>query len=291
MMITSMGKKLLLFSLPPFFAVVAFVLFVVYLNKDSGKGALQVTASPKSAVFLNDKLIGETPLCKCEGQDMLATGSYAVRLVPKEGDFPPYEEHIKIGSSVLTVVDRIFGNAGLGEGKVITLDALSSSTAVELSILSFPEDITVYADNNEIGKTPLKITTLTASDHELRLVKDGYREKKIRIKLVAGYRVTLVATLGILLNLESGNTTATPSASVQQVASVSAIPTVVKVIILNTPTGFLRVRDSGSLSGKEIAQVKPGETYDLVEEKVGWFSIKLPNGKIGWVSSSYAKKQ
>lgn len=286
-----MIKKLLLFFLPPFFAVVAFVLFVVYLDRDSGKGALQVTASPKSAVFLNGKLIGETPLCKCEGQDMLATGSYTVRLVPKENDFPPHEEHVKIGSSVLTVVDRIFGSGGLGEGKVITLDPLSNSTAVELSIASFPEDITVYADNNEIGKTPLKITTLTASDHELRLVKEGYREKKIRIKLVAGYRVTLVATLGILLNLESDSATATPSASVQQIASSSAIPTVVKVVILNTPTGFLRVRDSGSLSGKEIGRVNPGEIYDVIEEKVGWFSITMKDGKTGWISNQYAKKQ
>lgn len=286
-----MIKKLLLFFLPPFFAVVAFALFVVYINKDSGKGALQVTASPKSAVFLNGKLIGETPLCKCEGQDMLGVGNYTVRLVPKENDFPPHEEHIKIGLSVLTVVDRIFGNGGLGEGKVITLDALTNPTAVELSIASFPEDITVYADNNEIGKTPLKITTLTASDHELRLVKEGYREKKIRIKLVAGYRVTLVATLGILLNLESDGSTATPSASVQQIASMSAIPTAVKIVILNTPTGFLRVRDSGSLSGKEIGRVNPGEVYDVVEEKVGWYSITMKDGKTGWISNQYAKKQ
>ncbi len=286
-----MLKKVLLFLLPLLLAVIAFVLFVLFLNKDTEKGALQVTASPKSAVFLNGKLIGETPLCKCEGEDMLWVGNYAVRLVPKEGDLPPYEEHIKIGSSVLTVVDRIFGNGGLGEGKVITLDPLSDPTAVELSIVSFPEDITVFADNNEIGKTPLKITTLTASDHELRLVKEGYREKKIRIKLISGYRLTLVATLGIILDLQTKTATATPSAAVELIASSSAIPTTTKVVILNTPTGFLRVRDSGSLSGKEIGRVNPGEVYDLIEEKTGWFSIALSDGKVGWISSTYAKKQ
>lgn len=284
-----MVKKILLFLLPPLFAIAAFVVFVLSLNKDTGKGALQVTASPKSAVFLNDKLIGETPLCKCEGQDMLATGSYTVRLVPKEGDFTPYQEHITVGSSVLTVVDRIFGIGAMSEGKVITLTKLSNVNAVELSILSFPEDITVYADNNEIGKTPLKITTLTASDHELRLVRDGYREKKIRIKLVAGYRVTLVATMGIMLDLESKK--ATESAILEPIASSSAIPTVSKVVILKTPTGFLRVRDNGSLSGKEIGRVSPGEVYDIVEEKVGWLSITLKDGQVGWVSSNYTKKQ
>ncbi len=283
-----MLKKFLLFLLPPILAVAAFFAIVWYVNKDPGMGALQVTASPKSAVFIDGRLIGETPLCKCEGQDMLKSGNYTIRLVPKEGNLLPYEEHITIGSSVLTVVDRIFGDGGLSEGKVITLTKINDANSAELEVLSFPEDITVLADDAEIGKTPIKITTLTASDHELRLQKDGYREKIIRIKLVAGYKLTLVATLGVSLNLDFAN--ATGSAQ-QASASASTLPTVTKVVILDTPTGFLRVRDSGSLSGKEIAQAKPGEIYDLIEEKEGWFSIKLQDGKVGWISNTYAKKE
>lgn len=286
-----MVKKLLLFFVPLMLAVVAFFAVVFYVNKDPGIGALQVTASPKSAVFINNKLVGETPLCKCEGQDMLQSGSYTVRLVPKEGNFPPYEEHITIGSSVLTVVDKIFGDGGLGEGKVITLTKIADANTAELAVLSFPEDITVLADDNEIGKTPVKIATLTASDHELRLQKAGYREKVIRIKLVAGYRLTLVATLGVSINLDLANATNSAAQSAVASTSASALPTVTKVVILDTPTGFLRVRDRGSLSGKEIAQAKPGEAYDLVEEKESWFSIKLKDGKVGWISSSYAKKE
>ncbi|MCL5970413.1 MAG: SH3 domain-containing protein, partial [Patescibacteria group bacterium] len=64
----------------------------------------------------------------------------------------------------------------------------------------------------------------------------------------------------------------------------------VKILILDTPTGFLRVRDSASLSGKEIAQVKPGEKYDFLSEQTGWFEIKLNDGKTGFISSQYSQK-
>lgn len=279
-------KRALLFLLPPLFAIIAFFLLVIFLNREKALGALQVTASPKSKVYLDGKLIGETPLCKCEGDSMLKVGNYTLRLLPNEGNFIAYEEKISIGGSVLTVLDRIFGEGALGEGKVITLTKLPKSKSVELSVLSFPEGVNVYVDNVDSGKTPLTHQNLTASDHELRLTREGYREKTVRIRTVSGYRVTVVATLGVLPDL-------TPSLAspAGQIATSSALPSVTKVIILDTPTGFLRVRESGSLSATEVGRVNPGETFDLIEEKEDWFLIKLEDGKVGWVSNQYAKKQ
>ncbi len=279
-------KKILLFGSPFVLAVVVFSAVVYYLSQNSQKGALQVTAIPKSKVYLDNKLIGETPLCKCEGSDMLPTRQYTLKLVP-EGDFPPYEEKITIGSSVLTVIDKTFGKGAFGEEKTITLSKLADAKAVELVVVSFPQDVQIFVDNTELGKTPLSNKILTASDHELRLVKEGYKEKTIRIRTVSGYKLTVIATLGVLPNLD----TPLSSASAQLVATQSAMPTVVKVTILQTPTGFLRVRESGSLNAAEIARVNPGDSFDFVEEKEEWFAIKLKDGKTGWVSNQYAKKQ
>ncbi len=280
-------KRIVLFLLPPVLAILAFFLLVVFLHKDSAKGALQVTANPKSKVYLDGKLVGETPLCKCEGEDMLRTGTYTLRLVPNEGTFTPHEEKITIGPSVLTVVDRIFGEGALGEGKIITLTKLPGKKNNELYVLSFPEAARLFVDNNEVGKTPLRHDTLTASDHEIRLVRDGYREKTIRIRTVVGYKVTVVATLGVLPNLTPQAT----SSAQTQTATQSALPAVTKIVILNTPTGFLRVRQTASVGSLEVGRVTPGETFDLVEEKSGWFSIRLSDGKVGWVSAQYANKQ
>ncbi len=79
------------------------------------------------------------------------------------------------------------------------------------------------------------------------------------------------------------------TASATQVSTASAVLTT-KVLILNTPTGFLRVREDASIASKEITKVKPGESYELLEEKTNWFKIKIDDKTTGWISSQYAKK-
>ena len=65
-----------------------------------------------------------------------------------------------------------------------------------------------------------------------------------------------------------------------------------KITIKETDTGWLRVRSIPG--GSEIGKVYPGETFELLQEKDGWFLIEgeeaksLPAGRQGWVSSRYA---
>ena len=65
-----------------------------------------------------------------------------------------------------------------------------------------------------------------------------------------------------------------------------------KVEILQTDTGFLRVRENPSTLGKEIRQVRPGESYSLldIDGKTGWFKIELEDGTVGWISNQYARE-
>lgn len=281
-----MRRKLLLFTAPPLLALFVFILTIFLLNRNAGKGALQVTAQPKSKVYLNNKLIGQTPLCKCEGPDMIEAGEYTIKLSP-EGDLSAFEEKITITKSALTVVDRTFGKGALSEGSTITLTKLDNTKELALSAFSFPHGVDVFVDNTFSGKTPLSIKTLTASDHTIRFERSGYREKTVRIRAVLGYKLTVLATLGIMPSLTEEE--ASPSA--QLIASPSATPVPLQVVILNTPTGFLRVRESGSLASSEIARVVPGEIFDFVKEQEGWFAIRLKDGRVGWVSSQYARKQ
>ncbi len=63
------------------------------------------------------------------------------------------------------------------------------------------------------------------------------------------------------------------------------------MIILDTPTGFLRVRENNSVGSAEVARVTPGDSYELLEEQDSWFKIKLDAGSSGWISSQYAEKR
>ncbi len=279
-------KKVLLFFLPLLLAILLFVFFTFFT--DRGKGALQITSVPKSKVFLNGKLLGETPLGKYEAADMLKTGEYTIRLVPQEGDFSPFEQKIKITKSVLTVVDRTFGKGSEGEGSIITLTPLLDKKSLELLTLSFPQEAEVLLDSNTKGKTPILLKNITDSEHILTLEKKGYKQKTIRIRITAGYKLEALVFLGVSESLNN-----TSNVPVIPIASPSATPAVIKVTILQTPTtdNHLNVRESPSLSGKIIDQVFTGEIFDFIDEQNGWFEIKLVNGKTGWVSAQYAKKE
>ncbi len=277
-------KKAILLIIPLILAVVAFLGYMFLINKDSGKGALQVTSLPQSAVYLNGKLIGQTPLCKCEASDMVTVGEYTLKLAPKDPSISPFEQKITITKSILTVVDRTFGAGAQSEGSMITLAPLDDKTSTEIRVLSVPDRTDVFLDNNLMGTTPLLLKNITESDHEIKLQKTGYKEKVVRIRTVAGYILEVMAYIGV--NDAAVNITPTPiPTGVPTIAPITA-----KVTILRTPTGFLRVRETASVTSAEVGRVQPGEIYDILAQDQGWYQIKLTSGMTGWISNQYAQE-
>jgi hypothetical protein len=280
--------KKFLFIIAPFIVVILiFSTIIFFLSQNKGKGALQVTSVPQAKVYLNNKYIGQTPLAKYELKDMITAGSYIIKLTPTDGNFEPFEQRITISSKVLTVVDKTFGPQGIGSGSIISLTPISDKKDTQISTVTFPDMAEVFLDNNLQGPTPLLLKGITESDHELKLTKEGYKDKIIRVKTVSGYKLDTLIFLGV--NPDFASASAAQISSPSAAISAKALP-IAKVLILQTPTGFLRVRDQASLAGVEIGQAKPGETYPLLDEQTSWFKIKF-NDKDGWISSSYAQKQ
>lgn len=287
--------KKIVFTVFTLFILVAVGLFSYqFFWAKNETGALQVTSSPQSKVYLDGEYLGTTPLCRCPQsdaldsetvQEMLPIGEYTIRLVPTSGGLPEFQEKITIEKSVLTVVDRKFAEGAAAEGVVISLTDLRDPSSNELTIVSLPDKVDVYLDDSLKGKTPLSLKELTPSDHTLTLQKEGYKTKTVRIRATNGYKLVAKGYLAIDPSFVAG---------VQTTASSSATPTpglsVVKVRILQTGTGFLRVREENSLGAPEIARVSPDEEYTLLEEQVGWFQIQLADQSKGWISSQYAEK-
>jgi len=276
-------KKLLYIISPFLIAILIFSIIILFVSRNKDRGALQVTSAPLSKVYLNGKLVGQTPLCKCDLNSMIEVGDYTLRIVSNEGNFDPFEQKITIFPKVLTVVDRTFASQALAEASIISLNPLADKNQSSISVISFPTDAQVFLDNALQGQTPLLINNITESDHELKLTREGYKEKTVRIKSALGYKLEAIIFLGI--DPQIATTSANP------VASASAVSSSPKVIILETPTGFLRVRKTSSVASAVVGEVKPGEIYDLIDEKSGWYEIKLNDKVNGWVSSQYAQKQ
>ncbi len=276
-----MLRKIILFIIPLLVLTILFLVIIIIINREGGKGALQVTSITTSQIYLDGKLIGKTPLCLCELPQLIKVGEYELKVTPVGKDFKEYSQKIKINQGALTVVDRTFDNQLTSStGSIITLSGISNKNKSELLVLSFPSGAQVILDSNSVGNTPLLLDDVSSSDHEIKILKDGYKEKVIKVKTISGKRLEATIIMGVRTDLATDTPKATPTAVL-----------INKIVILDTPTGFLRVRESDSLNAAQITTVKPGDQFELVSEKTGWYQIKLPDGKTGWISSEYGQKE
>lgn len=90
----------------------------------------------------------------------------------------------------------------------------------------------------------------------------------------------------------SSATKATPTPTPTTSTSSNKPSTTTKpyVEILSTPTGWLRVRDTASSTGKELTKLDTGATVPYASaSSSGWLKVKYDGTATGWVSSDYAK--
>ncbi len=272
-----------------FFAVliifVGFFLLFQVLGKilPKGKGALQITSNVAAKVLLNGKDIGTTPLCKCEINERIDEGTYTVQLIPQDNS-DSFITKVQINKGVLTALDRTFLPGSFASSYTLLLEKNYSKDA-DLAIYSIPSESLVTLDGNDVGVTPLTLKKVSASEHEIELQKGGYGKKTIRLRAVPGYKLKVQALLGTLPSsneiLPGSESSPTPTPTAAQKDTLT---------ILSTPTGFLRVRKDASVNSEEIGRVKPNDTLTILQESSGWFQVQLPDGKSGWISSDFAKK-
>jgi hypothetical protein len=193
---------------------------------------------------------------------------------------------------------------------MLWLEKITSSKA-EMTIVSVPEGANVLLDDQSKGVSPISLTDLPGGDHTLVVNSPGFEPRTIKVKLTAGYKLNATVSLAlsptqVTAGISGDQPIASPSSTLAPVISSGAgtpspkpsltpTPTVdqtapKKVKILDTPTGFLRVRKEPSVNSDELAQVKPGEIYVVVDSQSGWYKISYTESADGWISSQYAQK-
>lgn len=288
-----MKRKLLLVLSIILVATGLFLLFkVVYSLKDVTRGGLQVTANTKGKVFLEGKFIGDLPVRKLGQQDTLPTGNYELRVEPEDASLPIFTSRIKINGGVLTAIDKTFLPGSLGSSYVLTLEK-SSEQKPTIEITTIPDGALVTIDSIAVGSTPYKSDSLSPSEHEVELQKEGFAKKTIRVRTVDNHILVVSANLG---TGELGNIPqVTPTGSIlSPTTTVSPTPAPIassSVTILNTPNGFLRARSGAGTAFGEVTRVKPGDSYQVLSESNGWYEIKIDENTSGWVSSQFATKE
>jgi hypothetical protein len=298
------------------FALVGVICAAAYLYFFRTPGAtagLRVMTNIPTLVFVNNVQIGTTPVDK-----LLVPGDAVVKLIPEStaSAIPTYQTTVHLSDKIYTTIQRNFGATEADtSGSIVSLLPQPSDSSALSVITSDPDSASVVMDGDPQGFSPLTISSILPTDHRLEITAPGYQPLTISAKSMSGYKLTVTAKLALsstpppVVNMlvtpapatSSATPSATPKTTPKTTPKVTPIitpkaspvpPGEPQVKISDTPTGFLRVRSAPGLNADEIAKVKPGEIYSLLNTKTGWFEISgdFSSTSSGWISSQYAVK-
>lgn len=240
------------------------------------KSALEVYSSPNVKVYVNGKDMGMTPY-KNAGM-MPQTIDVKLALESRQ-----VTKKITLKNGLTTVIDWKFDNNGDDGGYVLNMENTGGSKC-GLIINSIPSKATIAVENEIIGSTPKKIDDLGTGEKHVSVNFPGYQGANLFLKTTTGYNL-IVET-----KLVKDNQVIEPEMETAPADSAAILTGRSMVKIKETETGWLKVRESNNGSSRELIKVKPGEQYELIEEKDDWIKIKLNDGTSGWVSAKYVEK-
>jgi len=292
------GKLSLLLILVLLFVAFIAVRFFI-LDKQNEYGKMKIVSSPTASIFLNSAFIGKTPF-----EDKYKVGEYLLKLIPETtaSDTASWNGKINIYKNALTYVNRELGSSDIASaGEIFTTVKMtkkpSNPESGEIYVETEPQGAIVTLDNDDKGVAPALMENVTRGDHELSVFMPGFFRRTQKINVDPGYRVN--ATFKLAID-QSSSFAKEPDDKTKTASSSGDTNSKIYVKIKSNDQGWLRVRVDGAINASESAKVKPGEKYEFLDEKTGWFKIKYNDNKDGlvsgdftegWVSSEYSAKE
>ena len=292
------GKLSLLLILVLLFVGFVAVRFFIF-DKQNEYGKLKIISSPTASVFLNSTLIGKTPY-----EDKYKVGEYLLKLIPETTatDTASWNGKINVYKNSLTYVNRELGSSDIASaGEIFTTAKMTkkpqSAGSGEVYVETEPQGAIITLDSDEKGVAPAIMENVLRGDHELSVFMPGFFRRTQKVNVDPGYRVNAAFKLAID---QSSSFTKESDDKTKVTSDGGNATNKTYVKIRDNPQGWLRVRVDSSIDATESAKVKPGERYEFLDEKTGWFKIKYNDNKDGlvegdftegWVSSEYSSKE
>jgi SH3 domain-containing protein/PEGA domain-containing protein len=247
------------------------------------RSAIEINSYPIAKVYINGEEKGMTPYKNRN----LKPGENKIELVNND---KRWSKNVKLQNNVNTVIDWNFGNeSDESGGYILFLEKTGDKKNAGLMVISNPSEATLSIDNEIKGFSPNRIKNIGEGDRHLNLSFPGYKNIDVFVKAINGYQLVIETTL------------AKEKVKISEKEEVKKVDEVIdnsdllseeeKVVIEETGTGWLRVRELASKGSKEIDKVTVGESYVLLEEEEGWYKIEVEDGVNGWISASYAEKE
>jgi hypothetical protein len=274
-------------------------------RKETVSGLQVTTEGVAASVFLNGTKVGSTPY----SDQQLKPGNYTVKIVPEDRELAEYETSVVLYPTTLAVMNWNLGETTETSGGVVyELEPIKKKKESNLSIASIPDGAIVKVDGESQGFTPVLLKDMTAGTHRFEVSLPSFKNEAKSVNIAEGFQMNVtvklakekVAVVEEDVAVATGEAAASDSA---QVASRSASSSTAQkttdsktssgktVLIKETGTGWLRVRETASANGKELAKVDVGESFPFFDTDNGWYQIEYEKGKKGWVSAKYVKEE
>ncbi|KKS45600.1 MAG: Serine/threonine protein kinase [Candidatus Gottesmanbacteria bacterium GW2011_GWA2_42_18] len=259
----------------------------IYFGRDflpkltSSQGELHVESQPETTVFVNDENKEKTPITQ-----KIDPGQYEVKLVPDDqAAISTWQQSVTVNPGTQTFIKALLGDTSTTSSwEVIILEKLSGNET-ELSVSSATDASELYINGNFKGTSPLSFQDIAEGEHEIRLTAPGFAEKKIKVNVTQGYKLTVRTQLALVD--ESQMTQEQEGEKPAQAEDDGALGT---LLITSPTTGWLRVRSEPTTSGEEVGRIDDGEKVTYFTDKDGWYEVEYEEGKKGWISGDYAEK-
>lgn len=205
----------------------------------SGKASI-VSVPEGAEVYVNGLQKGLTPFVIPD----LAEGEYEI-ILKKEG-FDLHTETIMVSSS-----------------KTAEVTAMLKPAYGALQIRSDPPGAEVFIDSIKSGVTPINLNQLKKGDHTVKLIKPGYDEWKKDIKIQAGVKSELAATLSVAMS--SINITSKPDDAMIYIEGIKHGTT---PLMLKLEKGLrtIEIRKSGYEPWKQNVKIMAGDMIEIKAE-------------------------
>jgi len=261
-------------------ALVSISLLLGGCSLSGQKAGLEISSYPQAKVFLDDEDLGTTPFKKTD----IKPGELTLRLVPQDPSLTEWSRKLILNRGTTTIVSYEFSAVlDKDSSQLLYFEKSSKKDEASLIITSRPDGASISIDGQMKGITPLPLENLPEQDTQIMLSFPGYQTEEILARPIKSFR--LVAEVKL-----AHDDLPASDLSGQDSASASATTTSEQIEILDTPTGWLRVRSGPATTASETAKIDPGDIFPFLGEENDWYQIELEDGSKGWISGRYAKK-
>jgi hypothetical protein len=183
----SMKWKLIAFVL--FMAGIALLLFARYLASKE-KALLSIESTPEATVYINSKIVGNTPLeIEVEPREL----SLGLSAQDESGAQLSYASTLNPAAKVKTIIKRNLGRS-TAESSGVIFTLVPSVIGERISVVTQPDSARVTFDDTDYGQAPITIPAAVGK-HTLSIQALGYQDYETPVQIIKGFEVQVFADL------------------------------------------------------------------------------------------------